>query len=464
MPAPDIIRGIGGELRPTLGLAMPVIAAELGWMAMAIVDTLIVGRLGAEAIGAVGLGSTVYLAVVVFGMGLFLGLDTLVAQAFGAGDVDDCHHSLFQALYLAVVLTPPLMLVVLGMAPWLARLGVESGVLVLTTGYLRILAWGTFPLLIYSAFRRYLQAMGCVGSVMFALVSANVVNAVANWIFVYGGWGVPAMGVEGSSWATTISRTYMAGVLVTYTIWHDRRYKTGLRRVAWRPDFARLRRLLGLGLPAALHVTMEVGVFAAATALAGRLGATALAAHQIALNLASVTFMIPLGLASAGAVRVGHAIGRRAPESAARAGWTTLTLAVGFMSAAGLSFCIAPRALCEAFTDDPSVISQAVLLFYIAAGFQVFDGIQGVTTGNLRGTGDTHTAMLTNFIAHWALGLPLGYGLAFEAGLGLTGLWLGLSSGLVIAAIALLAAWMRRTRTLTRDSFFTIAAHSMAGA
>ena len=233
--------------------------------------------------------------------------------------------------------------------------------------------------------------MGRVQPVMFALISANVVNALGNYALVYGYWGFPALGVAGSGWATTISRVYMAGVLIAYTIWHDRRYKTGLSRLAWRPDFARLRRLLGLGLPSALHVTAEVGVFATATALAGRIDAVSLAAHQLVLNVSSVTFMVPYGLASAGAVRVGHALGRRDPEGASLAGWTTLSLGVGFMACAGLVFCLVPGPILRAFTDDSRVIAQGITLFYLAAAFQVFDGVQGVTAGNLRGTGDTHT-------------------------------------------------------------------------
>jgi MATE family multidrug resistance protein len=448
MTARQIIQGVAVEMRPSLALAGPVVAAELGWISMAIVDTLIVGRLGAEAIGAVGLGSTTFFTIVVFGMGLLLGLDALVSQAFGAGDIADCHHSLFQALYLVAIMTPALMLVTLGMAPGLAWLGVEPSVLQATTRYLIPTVWGTGPLLLYAAFRRYLQGMGRVQPVMFALVSANIVNALGNYALVYGHWGLPALGVQGSGWATTISRVYMAGVLIAYTIWHDRKYQTGLKDLAWQPDLARLKRLIGLGLPAALHVTAEVGVFASATALAGRFDAVALAAHQLVLNVSSVTFMIPCGLASAGAVRVGHALGRRDPESASIAGWTTLALATGFMSIAALVFCLLPVPMLRAFTDDPRVIAQGVILFYVAGAFQVFDGVQGVTCGNLRGTGDTHTAMFANLFAHWAVGLPIGYVLAFPLGMGVLGLWIGLATGLILAAVVLIRGWIRASRSL----------------
>ena len=442
--------GIARELRPTLTLAGPVVLAELGWMAMGVVDTLIVGRLGPVAIGAVGLGGMAFFAPIVFGMGLLLGLDTLVSQAFGAGDLDGARRSLAQGVILAFALTPPLMLVVLAMAPGLAALGVDQAVLTLARPYLAATVWGTLPLLVYAAFRRYLQAVGRVGPVVFALLSGNGVNAVGNWALVYGHLGLPALGVEGSGWATTVSRLYMAGVLVAAAWWHDRRHGVpgGPDWSRWRPDPARLRRLLALGLPAAAHVTLEVGVFAAATALAGRLDPASLAAHQVVLNVSSVTFMIPLGLASAGAVRVGQAIGRGDCPAAARAGWSTLALGITFMAVSGLTFILVPRTIVAAFTDDRRVIALGVPLLYLAAAFQLSDGVQGVTTGNLRGAGDTYTPMRAHALAHWVIGLPLGYVLAFRAGLGVIGLWAGLALGLTVAAVLLLAAWVHKASEL----------------
>lgn len=442
--------GIGAELWPTLTLAGPVVTAELGWVAMGVVDTMVVGRLGAEALGAVGLASAAFFTAAVFGMGLLLGLDTLVARAFGAGDIDDCHRSLFQGVYLAVGVTPPLALILLWATPRLAGLGVAPSVVRDAMPYLRATAWGMLPLLIFSAFRRYLQGMGRVRPAMFALVSANLVNAAGNWVLVFGRLGAPAMGVEGSGWATTVSRLYMALVLVAYTVWHDRRYATGLRRAPWRPDPARLRVLIGLGLPAALHLSLEVGVFAATTALAARFDAASLAAHQVVLNAASVTFMIPLGLASAGAVRVGQALGRRDPAGAARAGWTTLALTVAFMASAGVVFALFPRAILRGFTGDARVLAVGARLMLAAAAFQLFDGVQGVTTGNLRGAGDTRTPMAVNLVAHWAFGLPVGCALAFPLGLGVLGLWVGLTLGLVASGTVLLCAWVLKARELGR--------------
>jgi MATE family multidrug resistance protein len=216
-----------------------------------------------------------------------------------------------------------------------------------------------------------------------------------------------------------------------------------------RLEFGWFRRLIALGAPAATQVALEIGVFATATALAGRLPAVALAAHQIALNYAALTFMVPLGISSAAAVRVGHAVGRGDPAAASRAGWTALLFAVLFMSAAALAFLGVPHLLLRAFTNDPGVISVGVTLLFVAAVFQLFDGVQGVATGALRGLGDTRTPVFWNLLGHWGVGLPFGYWLCFGAGFGVVGLWWGLSLGLIICGAILLAVWARRVHHLS---------------
>ena len=310
--------------------------------------------------------------------------------------------------------------------------------------YLDVLAWSIPPLLLYASFRRYLQGMGVARPVMIALVLANVLNALVNWILIFGRLGVPAMGVRGSAWATVVARIVMAAVLLGVILYREHGRRPGLFETPLRIEFSRMRRLIGLGFPAAGQVTLEVGVFAAATALAGRLEPAALAAHQIALNLVAFTFMVPLGIASAGAVRVGHAVGRHDPAGAARSGWTALLFGTLFMSCAAATFLLTPRALIGAFTTDPMVLAIGVSLLFIGAVFQLFDGLQGVATGVLRGLGDTRSPMLWNLAGHWFIGLPLGYTLCFVAGLGAVGLWWGLSSGLMICGVALLIVWSRR--------------------
>ena len=432
-------RGLQQEFRPMFQLAAPVVLAEMGWMTMGMVDALMVGRISPEAIGAVGVGTSLFMGVCIFAMGLMLGLDTLVSQAYGAGRVDDCHRWLFHGVVLALVLSMPMIGILYWMSSALDAWGLTASVLVLTRPYLETLAWSVVPLLLYSAFRRYLQGMGVVRPVMFALVLANVVNVFCNWVLIFGKLGFPELGVTGAAWATVFSRVVMALVLLATIVYRERNVWNS-RKVEW----AWFKRLLALGLPASGQVTLEVGVFAAATALAGRLPAASLAAHQIALNYAAMTFMVPLGVASAGAVRVGHAVGRGDPAGASRAGWTALLFGVAFMTTAALAFLAMPRALLRAFTDDLGVLEVGVTLLFVAAVFQLFDGVQGVATGALRGLGDTRSPMLWNLAGHWFIGLPLGYWLAFVLGMGVLGLWWGLSIGLMICGIALLIVWSRR--------------------
>jgi putative MATE family efflux protein len=312
-----------------LQLAGPVVLAEIGWMTMGLVDTMMVGRVSAEAVGAVGVGGTLFFTVAMFGIGLLLGLDFKVAHAFGARRMDDGHRWLVQGVYLAMLTTLPGLVLVRSGLPWLlTAIGVRAEVLGDAVRYGAALSWSLLPLLVLTGVRRYLQAFNLVAPVTLAVLSANLVNAAANWVLIFGHLGVPAMGAEGAGWATCGSRVYMVCVLVGYLVLHDRRHRTGLSAVSLQPDFARIRRLVMLGLPAALQTSIECGVFAAVTALAGRLEPAALAAHQIALNAAAFTFMVPLGISSAGAVRVGHALGRRDAKAAERSGWTALLLGV----------------------------------------------------------------------------------------------------------------------------------------
>jgi MATE family multidrug resistance protein len=274
------------------------------------------------------------------------------------------------------------------------------------------------------------------------------VNAGANWVLIYGHFGLPAMGVSGAALATVVSRLYMATVLLVAIVHYDRWRLGDVRALAGRLERPFFRRLLQLGFPAASTVTLEVGVFASATALAGKLDPIAAASHQIALNIAALAFMVPLGLASAGAVRVGHAVGAQDPKRAAAAGWTAILLGVLFMLSAAMTFLAIPRTLIGFFTDDPAVLALGSTLLFVAAVFQLFDGLQGVTTGVLRGVADTRTPMITNLAAHWVFGLPVGYTLCFVLGVGVIGLWIGLSAGLIIAGVVLLYVWHRRIRTL----------------
>ncbi len=411
---------------------------------MGLVDTIMVGPLGPEAIAATGLGTSVFTAIAVFGMGLLLGLDTLVSQAFGGGRIAECQRLLEQGLRLAALLALPLMLasaVAYGTMP-LWRL--NSDIAALARPYLAVVTLSAPPLLVYAALRRYLQGIHLVRPVMMALVSANLVNILANYVLIYGYAGIPAMGVPGSALATTLARCYMAAFLWV-AVQRTLRGQPGGAHSGF--DRSRLVQLIVLGLPAAAQVTLEVGAFTFATAMAARLDAASSAAHQIALNLAGLAYMVPLGLCSAAAVRVGHAVGAGDPHRAAGAGWSAIGLAGVLAIVTALVMVLVPGPILRAFTTDAHVVMTGTALLAIAAAFQLFDSIQTVAIGALRGLGDTVVPMITNLFVHWILGLPIGYFLCFGLGWGVVGIWVGFSVGLVVAAAILLTVWARRIRS-----------------
>lgn len=439
------------ELPPMVKLAGPLVMANLGWMGMAIVDTMMVGRVSPEAIGAVSLGSILFTTIALFGGGLLLGLDTLVPQAFGAGKVEDCHRALLSSIYLSLPLAAILMGLVWWFSPMLYSLGINRAILSQAIPYLKAVTWSTLPLLLYFGFRGYLQGMNQVRPVMFALVTANLINVGGNWTLIYGHLGAPAMGAVGSGWSTCISRVYMASVLIGYTMYFDRRRGTGLLRIQFKPEFSRIRRLIGLGFPAGMQISLEVGVFAAATAMIARLGPVPLAAHQIALNVASATYMVPLGIGSAAAVRVGQALGRKDIKAAGHSGWTALFLGGTFMSCAAFAFLMFPKVIMRAFTPNTAVMKTGVSLLAVAAFFQLFDGLQTVATGALRGAGETRSPMISHLVGYWFVGLPFGYFLCFKRGWGAVGLWIGLCVALILIGVVLSLIWHHKVHALANQ-------------
>ncbi|MBV8820618.1 MAG: MATE family efflux transporter [Acidobacteriaceae bacterium] len=430
-------------------LAWPIVLAELGWVVMGIVDTMVVGRLpaSADSIAAVSLGGILFYTLGIFGSGLLLGLDTLVSHSFGAREHEDGRRSLVNALYLTPPLGVALMGLLWGAQPLLELFGERPEVMALTRPYLSALTWSTWPLLIYFALRRYLQAIDVVRPVMFALLSANLVNLGANIVLVFGNLGARPMGVTGSAWATVISRIYMAAVLA-FALWRVER-----RSPPWplALNLRRMAELLKLGVPAGAQILLEAGVFAVAAVLIGKLDAASLAAHQIALNAAAFTYMVTLGIGSAGAVRVGQALGRNDWHSAAISGWTAVALGASFMICAAVTFCTIPVPLTRVYTSDSGVIQISISLLFVAGLFQVFDGCQAVLAGVLRGAGDTHSAMYCHFAGYWLIGLPLGYWLCYSFHLGARGIWYGFLGGLILIASILMWMWRRKVQSWMRS-------------
>ncbi len=427
-------------------LAVPVVFAELGWMSMNVVDTIMVGRLGPDAIGAIGVGGSAFYTFAIFGMGLLLGLDTLVSQSYGAGNREDCHHSLAQGIYLALFLTAPLMLLFISIRPFFSFVGIDRHVSDLAGSFVATLGLSTLPLLLYGAFRRYLQAIGHVRPVMVAFVTANLINWFFNWLWIQGHWGFPALGVVGSALSTCVARIYMAGLLGVSIWWFERGREPGFRNILRRPDWSRLSRLMRIGLPAATQILLEIGAFGTAAVFAGRLNPIALAAHQIAINCAALTFMVPLGISSAAAVAVGHAVGRRDVRDARRSGFIAIGLAVAFMLCSALTFISIPKPILLIYTTDAGVVAIGTALLAWAALFQLFDGTQTVATGALRGLGNTRAPMFVNLGGYWFFGLPIGYILCFHFKQGIYGLWCGLTLALIAIAVLLLYSWERHSR------------------
>jgi MATE family multidrug resistance protein len=428
------------EILPTLVLGVPVVFGQIGVMAMGLVDTAVVGRLGPDAIGAVGVGTAVFYVVYLFGMGLLMGLDRVVSYAWGAGRRDDCRRALVQGLVLATGASAFVTAVLLFAASHLTWLGVPAPTAGAAERYLAVLAFSVWPSLLYTALRQTLQATGDTLFAAVVAVVANGVNLAANLALVFGRWGAPALGVEGSAWATLGSRTFMFLALGAYVLFTP----LGRPRLrAPKPDLRVLRELLVLGLPSALQMAVESGVFSAATLVVSRLGSVPLAAHQVVMLVASFTFQMPLGMAAAGAVRVGQALGAGDARAARRAGWTAVALGVGLMCCAAVVLLTASRAVASVFSPDAEVTALGARLLLVAGFFQLFDGAQVTLAGVLRGAGDTRTAMFANLAGHWLCGMPLGLVLAFKAGLGALGLWIGLATGLAGTAVLLLFAWRR---------------------
>lgn len=435
-------------VKRVVALAAPVALGELGWMAMSVVDTIMVGVLGPAAIGAIGIGSNAFYTFAIFGVGILLSLDTLVSQAYGANNREDCRHSLMQGLYLAVLISAPLMLLFAGMPRAFLMLGVVPDIAKAAGQFVTALSYSTLPLLLYGALRRYLQAIGRVRPVMIALISANIVNWFFNWLLIQGHAGFPAWGLVGSAVSTCLARVYMAGVLAAAVWWGERRQPGGFAGIFRGPDWIRVFQMVRIGLPAATQILLEIGAFGAVAILAGRIGADPLAAHQIALNCAAVTYMVPLGVSAAAAISVGHAIGAGNARLARRSGYVATVLACCFMTCAALAFILFPRPILGIYTHDETVIRIGTHLLILAASFQLFDGVQTVMTGSLRGAGETRMPMLVNLCGYYLLGLPAGYLLCFRFGKGIYGLWIGLTLSLLVIASLLFAEWRRVSNKL----------------
>ncbi|HVQ27480.1 MAG TPA: MATE family efflux transporter [Planctomycetota bacterium] len=437
------------EIRQQARLALPVVLVQVGLMSLNVVDNIMVGHVEGDAarqIAAVSVGGLYVWLFMGASMGILMALDPLVAQAAGAGDHDSIARSMQRGLLLALLLSVPIGLIVLFVEPVLRSWGQADDVVPLAATFARWQVWSVPAFLGFVVLRQSLQALHRLRPIVLAIVVGNVVNALLDWVLIHGHLGLPALRSEGCAIATSLSRWLMFALLLG-TGWPAlARYLRPVRREAAR--WPLLLRQLRLGLPIGVMYLMEMGAFAFVTVTMGSIGATQVAGHQLTLNLASLSFMVPLGISAAASVRVGHAVGRRDHAGMRRATGVAIVAGAATMAVFAAVFALAPRLLARCYTDDAGVIAMVALLLPVAAAFQVFDGIQIVCGGVLRGCGDLRVPMLIHLAGFWLLGIPLSLALAFRAGMGPRGLWAGLAVALAFVAAVLLLRVRWRSETL----------------
>jgi MATE family multidrug resistance protein len=438
------------ELSRTVSLALPLVGASAGSQLMSLVDTAVVGRLGPVEIAANGMGTAIFFLTSILALGTVLGLDPLAAQAVGAGRLADARRHYRDALALAAALSVPFGALCFALYACLPLMGVGEDVQEATLRYLWTRSPSMLPFLLFVVARSYLQALGRVRPSLAAMVVGNVVNLPAAWLLVHGDAGLAALGlpalgfgaglgVMGAGLACSLGMVVQLGVLWLAT--RGEPVPAGAGPASWTG----IKELVRLGLPVGFQFLAEVGVFASTQMLMGRFGAVWTAAHNVAIQLASFTFCICLGLSQAAAVRVGHEVGAGDWRAARRAGFTAIGLGVCVMSVSACVFLAIPRVLAGLMVEPPEVVDAAVGLLAVAAGFQIFDGLQAVGAGALRGAGDTRAAMWINVVVHWFITAPLVVGLGIGLGFGPHGMWWALTLGLALVGFGLVWRFARMT-------------------
>ncbi len=428
---------------------MPVIVVQVGIMLMGVVDTIMVGRVSAAALASVAIGNLYFFVLSMFGLGTLLALDPVVSQAVGAGDERGIARALQRGIVLSVLLSVLVGAALLSAEPALHMARQPVAIIPDAAAYARICIPGLPAFFAFGVFRQSLQAMRHMRPIVITIIAANLVNVFFNWVLIFGHLGAPAMGATGSAWASTMSRWLAVGAIII-TAWPTLHpYLRPFRRdsLALRP----LGRMLRLGTPVGLQQLLESAAFGAIGLLMGTFGTIQVAAHQVAINLASLTFMVPLAVGAAAAVTVGHAIGAGDALAARRAAGAALLWGVAFMCLSATIFLVIPGALARLYTTDPEVLALATLLIPIAGVFQVADGLQAVSAGVLRGAGDTRTPLIVILLGFWLVGTPVSLYLAFRTPAGPAGLWWGLVAGLgAVAVLLLLRVRSKLRRPLSR--------------
>ena len=432
------------ELRPLLRLALPIILVNLGNQFRGVVDTAIAGRIDTLSLGATGLGTTLFMVGSIIGIGIVLGVDPILSQTFGAGHPRQARKTMWQGVWTGLLLTLPAAGIIFLLHAFLEPFGVSAPLAKKTGEYVFARLPELIPLMVFVSIRAYLQAAHRVGPIVLAMLASNLLNIPADFVMAFGdeglarigltSIGLPAFGVRGLGWVSAAVTTLevIIGLFVLRKIDPGK----GTFPLA-TPDRKLMGKIFRLGTPLGFQLVSEIGMFACVGIMMGTLGPTAMAAHQVALLIASFTFMVPLGVAMATSVRVGRAIGRDEPQATRRAGVIGIRLGAAFMFTMALMMWIFPGTLARLLTTEEDVIPLAITLIRIAAAFQIFDGIQVVAAGALRGAGMTRFLLIANLLAYWCIALPISWELGLHQKLGPKGLWWGLTIGLGISAAIL---------------------------
>ncbi|QTN39943.1 MATE family efflux transporter [Cryomorphaceae bacterium] len=432
-----------------LKLAYPVMLSQLGHIMVGVADSVMVGRLGTEPLAAAAFGNSIWIVIFVVGYGISQAVTPIIARAHAEKQFRMIGSMLRHTLALNLIVTVILGALMFAAWPFLGSLDQEPQVMKLAYPYLSIITWSFLPLMIFQAFRQFMEGLSHTFQPMLISLSANFLNVGLNWLLIYGNWGFPELGLNGAGIATLISRSLMV-VGIGYYLWKSnlfRPFRPYFFAMPWRRDF--FGRLLQLGIPTSLQMLFEVGAFVIAAIWIGQISAEALAAHQIALNLASISFMLASGMAAAATIRVGNQRGLKDRHNLRNAAFSALILATLFMGTAGILFATAGEPLARLYIDELPVIESASALLLIAAIFQLSDGAQVVTLGALRGLEDVRIPTVITLFAYWIIGIPLGYYLAFSEGLNEQGIWYGLAAGLTVSAVLLFMRFQRLSTRMT---------------
>lgn len=432
------LQGFRDNFSQTITLAFPVMMSQLGQVLVGVADSMMVGRLGAEPLAAASLGNSIFYVLMMFGIGVSMAMTPLVAMADGKKKSKRISRLFAHGFAINMTVGLMLFLVILLSSPLLFHLNQPEQVVEQAIPYLAIITFSLLPFMFFQTFKQFVEGLSQTRQAMYITIAANASNVFLNWVLIYGNLGFPAMGLNGAGWATLISRVLM-GLMMWYYVRKSKRYVPySLSFFPKRLNFPMVSRMLKIGVPSGFQFIFEVGAFSSAAIMMGWIGVTALAAHQIALNLASISYMMATGLAASATIRVGNQLGKNDIRTLRDAGFTVFIMVAMFMSAAAFIFIVFREFLPSLYIDDPQVIQMSAVLLIIAGLFQVSDGIQVVGLGALRGMADVKIPTLVTLVAYWVIGLPLGYSLAFLLEMGEVGIWIGLLIGLTLTGALLL--------------------------